>query len=264
MLFSDHERCIYPRTPLHEVICQLRFPTILTIGTREPADFQEAIRGDFPRFAVRQDVPAPKLNGVGTAHPTVENQPPVTNYHFVSTDGAWKLNLTQDFIALSTLHYTSWEAFAHMLDQPLGHFIRIYQPAFFERIGLRYLNILSRRQLGLEGHDWSELIESPYLGPLSQSDVREDGVGKCALDVEMRLDSSCQVRLHAGPGRVQNGAPGAPQDQEVKFILDLDLFMSGSSIADALVPGALETLHGHSTRLFQGAVTDTLREAMEG
>lgn len=262
MLFSDHERCIYPRHSLQEVICQLRFPTILTIGTREPADFQEAIRAEFPRYLVKQDIPAPKIAGVGTEHPTVENLPPIVNYHFISSDGAWKLNLAPSFIALSTLRYTSWEDFARKLDQPLGHFIRLYQPAFFERIGLRYLNIISRQKLGLEGHDWSELIQSPYLGPLCQTDVREDNVAKCALDAEMRLDSSCQVRLHAGPGRVQSNLPGAPQDPEVKYILDLDLFMGGS-IAGSLVPGALETLHAHSTRLFQGAVTDTLREAME-
>ena len=30
-----------------------------------------------------------------------------------------------------------------------------------------------------------------------------------------------------------------------------------------LAAGALETLHGHSTRLFEGAVTDRLRDAME-
>ena len=48
MLFSDRPRSHYPNAPIHEVICQLRFPTILTINTVEPADFQEAIREDFP------------------------------------------------------------------------------------------------------------------------------------------------------------------------------------------------------------------------
>ena len=30
-----------------------------------------------------------------------------------------------------------------------------------------------------------------------------------------------------------------------------------------LAAGALETLHGHSTALFQGAITDKLRRAMD-
>ena len=48
MLFSDHPRTHYRNAPAHEVICQLRFPSILTINSVEPADFQEAIRAECP------------------------------------------------------------------------------------------------------------------------------------------------------------------------------------------------------------------------
>ena len=48
MLFSDHPRTHYRNAPAHEVICQLRFPSILTINTVEPADFQEASAQNFP------------------------------------------------------------------------------------------------------------------------------------------------------------------------------------------------------------------------
>ena len=44
MLFSDRPRQHYARSALREVICQLRFPTILSIAANEPAAFQEAIR----------------------------------------------------------------------------------------------------------------------------------------------------------------------------------------------------------------------------
>lgn len=47
----------------------------------------------------------------------------------------------------------------------------------------------------------------------------------------------------------------------MKFILDMDLSMSGNTPCGLAAP-ALETLHGHSTRIFEGAVTDTLRQAM--
>ena len=40
MLFSDRSRSNYRNAPIHEVICQLRFPTILTINSVEPADFR--------------------------------------------------------------------------------------------------------------------------------------------------------------------------------------------------------------------------------
>ena len=43
MLFSDRPRTHYEKTLAHEVICQLRFPTILSINNVEPADFQERL-----------------------------------------------------------------------------------------------------------------------------------------------------------------------------------------------------------------------------
>ena len=54
MLFAPYERYQYARAPLVEVICQLRFPTILSIGAKEPAEFQEAIRKDFPQYGAGQ------------------------------------------------------------------------------------------------------------------------------------------------------------------------------------------------------------------
>lgn len=87
MLFSDHPRTHYRSAPAHEVICQLRFPTILTINNVEPADFQEAIREAFPQYARREEAAPPKVTGLGGPNPRVEQQPPVTNYTFLSADG---------------------------------------------------------------------------------------------------------------------------------------------------------------------------------
>lgn len=262
MLFSDRPRTHYQNAPAHEVICQLRFPTILTINNVEPADFQESIRDEFPQYARRQDAAPPKLTGLGGPNVQVQQQPPVTNYHFLSADGSWKLNLTKDFIALSTLRYPGWEEFARHLDKPLASFIRLYKPAYFQRVGLRYVNVISRARLGLEGTPWTELLAPAYTGPLQETDVREDQVLNCGCDLLLKLDSSCQAKIHAGPGRVKSNAPGAPQDPEVKFILDLDLSMTGNTPC-TLAAAALETLHGHSSRIFEGAVTDRLRDAME-
>lgn len=120
MLFSEYARYQYVRSPLVEVICQLRFPAILTINTKEPAEFQEAVRHDFPRYAARKEQLPPKVTGLGTPNPKLEQQPAVVNHSFVSADGLWKINLTKDFIALSTLRYTQWEDFALRLDQASG------------------------------------------------------------------------------------------------------------------------------------------------
>lgn len=255
MTSSDGQRYAYAKRQLIEVICQLRFPTILTINNVEPADFQERIRADFPQYARKQDVLPPKLVN-GKAEP----QPPVTNYHFLSADGKWKMNLTKDFIAVSTLAYSGWEEFARMLDKPLAAFIQLYQPAYFQRVGLRYLNIISRFALGVEDTPWNQLIAPAYLGALAEADLAEARVLTSGYDVQMKLDSSCAAKIHAGLGKVKTG-PTQPQDPEVKFIFDMDLSMTGST-ACGLAAAALETLHGHAGRVFEGAITDTLRDAM--
>lgn len=256
MLLSDRPRSHYRSAPVHEVICQLRFPPILSINQTAPADFQEEVRDIFPGYLRKEDViPSRIVNG------RVSQQPPVTNYYFLSESGKWKLNLTQNFIALSCLAYPGWEEFARMLDKPLATFIRLYHPAFFVRVGLRYVNFFSRQKLGLEECRWSDLIQSPYLGALDEDDLPEEDVLSCGCDFLLRLDSSSQVKVHAGPGKIKAPA-GTPEDPETKFILDLDLFMAGSTPC-TLAASALETLHGHGTRVFEGAVTERMRQAME-
>ena len=148
-----------------------------------------------------------------------------------------------------------------MLDKPLAAFIQLYKPAYFQRVGLRYLNLISRTALGLEDTPWRQLIAPAYLGALAEADASEDKILSCGYDVQMKLDSSCAAKIHAGTGRLKVNNPNVPQDTEVKFILDMDLSMGGNTPC-GLAAAALETLHGHSARVFEGAVTDTLRDAM--
>ena len=212
MLFAPYERYQYARAPLVEVICQLRFPTILSIGAKEPAEFQEAIRKDFPQYAARQEQLPPKVVKKG---------------------------------------------FATRLDRPLAQFIQLYQPAFFERIGLRYVNAVSRQRLGLEGELWDDLIRSQYIGILGEPDVEESEIAKCSLDVETPLVGDYRMKLHAGPGLIGGGKT----DKEVKFILDGDFSTAGKHNPDA-VPEKLERMHRFAVCLFQGAITKELHEAM--
>ena len=263
MLFAPKdERYLYTRSPLVEVICQLRFPTILTISAKEPAEFQEAIRAEYPQFAVRQEFPPPKVSGVGTPNASLQPAAPVTNYNFISGDGKWKVNLTSNFIALSTMAYTQWEEFAQRLDFLLAHFIRIYPPAWFERMGLRYLNAFSRKAVGMEDLLWDDLIQSQWLGILGEPDVDEAAVNKCSVDIETLLSDGCRLKVHAGPGMIRKNIPGqAAPDSETRFILDGDLSANGK-LEPAQIPAKLEDMHSWADRLFRGAITRELHEAM--
>jgi len=257
-MFSTEPRVVYRKNQLGEVICQLRFPEILAIAAKPPVDFQEAIRADYPEFTSRMENPAPKLTGV-PGKMQLQNQPSVINYQFVSADGVWRVNLTSKFISLSCNRYTSWEEFAAKLDKPLAAFIQVYKPAYFERIGLRYVNFISRKALNLEGTPFRELIAERYLGVMSDEQVAEPNVGRSGVDAELAVRGGCRVKLHAGPGQVHRGGK---TDGEVKFIFDQDLYMPGK-IAPNLSAPALQTLHALAWAIFRDAITDELHDAME-
>ena len=257
-MLSNENRCIYRRSPLVEVICQLRFPDILSIETKVPADFQDAIRTEFPMYTRRQDNLPPKITGA-PGNLSVANQQSVTNHQFASADGAWRVNLTSKFISLTCNRYTCWEDFAKKLDKPLAAFIRIYQPAFYERVGLRYLNIISRTQYELTDMPFRELFSPCYLGPLGEEDVNEANSTRCSMDCDLGLRGGCRVKIHAGPGMVKRNGQ---EDKEVKFIFDQDLYMPGQ-VPINLSAGALQTLHSQAFAIFRGAIRDTLHEAFE-
>lgn len=257
-MFSYEDRCVYRTNPLAEVICQLRFPEILKIEAQLPVAFQEAIRDEYPQYSTRKETPAPKLSGT-PGNMQLQKQEPVNNYQFVSGDGIWRVNLTSKFISLSCNKYTCWEDFAQKLDKPLAAFIKTYQPAYFDRVGLRFLNFISRKDLGLEGTPYKELIQPCYLGLLADDDISEAGITRCGIDVETAIRGGCRVKIHSGPGMVKrNGKP----DNEIKFVFDQDLYMPGRVPVNHSA-GALQTLHAQADSIFRGAITSTLHDAME-
>lgn len=256
-MFSTENRVTYHKNQLVEVICQLRFPEILTIGANLPVDFQEAIRDDFPQYSSRKEAAAPRITGV-PGNLNLENQPATINYQFVSADGVWRVNLTSKFVSLACSRYTCWEDFASRLDKPLAAFIRIYKPAYFERIGLRYVNAISRKELDLS-EPFRELIAQRYIGILADEQIQESATTRCSVDAEFALRGGCRAKVHAGPGMIKRGKE---QDKEVKFIFDQDLYMPGK-VTPNLSAGALQTLHSQAWSIFRDAITDTLHDAME-
>ena len=130
-MFSNMPRCRYGQHPLAEVICQLRFPEILSIQTNPPADFQESIRDRFPLYLRRQELSLPKVTGI-PGNLSIQKNEPVINHQFATQDGVWRVNLTSKFISLTCSKYTCWEEFAAHLDKPLAAFIMLLTVVFIQ------------------------------------------------------------------------------------------------------------------------------------
>ena len=259
-MFSQAPRVIYRRNQLVEVICQLRFPTILSISAHDPAEFQEAIRDVFPQYLQREDRPPLKVTPVPGQLPKVEQPRAVTNYQFSTADGRYRINLTQDFISLTCTRYDCWEDFARMMDKPLASFIRLYHPAYFQRVGLRYLNAFSREALELTEMPWRDLLDPAYLGLLATEELSERAFARCTQDVDAAIPGGCRMKLHVGPGLIKRG--NDTSDKEVKMIFDLDVSMAGN-VPVNLAAASMQTVHTQAGAIFRDALTDTLHDALE-
>lgn len=252
-MFCNDDRVIYAKAPIIEVICQLRFPTILKIENQAPYEFQELIRADYPTYSVKEErTPAP-----GGTQPTVTK-----NHQFVSLDNGWKVNLTRDFVSLSSRRYTRWEDFAKRLDRILANLIGVYQPACFTRIGLRYINAFNPKLLELEGTPWRELIAPGYLGLMADEDVPEGAFSKNEQNINLALPGGSRANIKSGKGMLRKVIQNRQTEEEPVYMLDIDVYMEGNNQLNHIAP-ALNIVHSNADSLFRGAVTETLHDAME-
>ena len=249
------KKIIYKNSPLIEVILQVKFPTILSINSKEPAEFQELIRQEFPIYQVamenEQEIALQQLNdGI---IPSVVKTQQQKNYMFISRDGQCKINLTSGFISISTLDYSSWEDLIKRFSDPLKCFIDIYKPAFFERVGIRYVDAYSRKKLGIEDKKWSDLIQENLLGVLASTD--ENLVRMSSVDTEYVLDDTISIaKIHAGLGSINNSP-------EKVFVIDSDFIkIDNIDIADFSI--VAEYLHSQASAFIKSAIKPILHEAM--
>jgi uncharacterized protein (TIGR04255 family) len=258
MEFPETERVIFKKSPLKEVICQVRFPSILSIETEIPSKFQDRIRDEYPlfnekvevRFKITKDatVELPDFADIQPSHDRNKN------YEFVSSDENWKINLTSGFLTLSTHAYTRWEEFALHFDNAYKALLEIYKPPFFTRIGLRYKDIISRSDLGFDGVPWSELLEPHILGILIAPNLN-DGILQIQHVTEIALLDNCVVRIASG--LLPNQDEG-----DSDFVIDSDFFTTSKTE----IPQTLDKLdffNTQGTRLIQWSTTKKLQDAME-
>ena len=251
------ERVIYKKNPLIEVIIQYKFPKILALNIDDPVEFQEAIKADFPIYQLTLENQQEISISIGQDNVPISSviqKQPVRNHNFISQDGQYKINLTSGFISISTVGYTRWEELLSRFSNPIKEFERIYMPSFYERIGLRYIDAFSRKNLSLEDKAWRELIEQPWLGAFSSID--ESKMINIGLDVEYFLDDDIsRAKIHTGVGTINN-------NPEKVFVIDSDFIHIHNTKAENAL-SILSYLHDNAKYFIRSAITDALHYAME-
>jgi uncharacterized protein (TIGR04255 family) len=262
MPLPESNRVVYSCNPLTEVTAQLRFPPILKIEAEAPAQFQDAIRGRYQSY--REARPAGQLpaelppqvrnliQGMGAAVGPVQHV-------FETQDRGSSVTLSRDSLTLKTTAYTRWEIYRAELEDARAAFEQIYRPAFYSRLGLRYVDVIRRSILGLNDMPWSELLNAAIGGELSSPEFGES-VDSAQRQLHCSLPGEdCFLWLRTGippePGKV-----GPPTER--CFLIDCDFHTHGQTEINH-VTTKLDTFNRASGNLFRWAIRDRLRDALQ-
>jgi uncharacterized protein (TIGR04255 family) len=242
------KRVKYKNSPLKEVIFQLRFPTILAINAKEPVEFQERLRDEYPLYSDNIEQNKERLPN-GEINETQSHR-----YQFVSADGQYMVSMSSSFIALSTLNYTRWEEFREKIKSVVTMFQDVYRTNIFVRIGLRYKDVITKTRYGFSGKHWNELVKPVVIGIIS--DIDEENA------LEYHLVSVHKQKGDETMERNQFEFVLVDGSQEVSLLLDCDYYLTKVFPKDAYLDIA-DTLHGHSSNFIENSITPALREAMQ-
>lgn len=258
MPFPPVDRVIYGKTPLKEVVCQLRFPRILRIDADVPAAFQERVRSEYP--IVQSSQFGPDVQLPPELRPTVEfhfagGPTKSQTFDFLSDDHAWQIGLTSEFIALTTTSYVRWEQFRDRIHSAVNAFVEIYNPADFTRVGLRYVDLITRSELKLNNVAWPELLNPNLCGELASPELKDE------------IHEARRQLLVTLPGkgravRVRHGLQRKDKTGEQCYLIDADFFTpEKTGTSDAI--SSLNEFRSHAGRLFRWCIQRRLHDAME-
>ena len=253
MVFPATDRVLYRTNPLKQVICQLRFPPILRIDSENAADFQDAIRQEYPLYSEEEEIPdlplpeplASAMKKMGHGASSVKR--------FSSVDNLWTIALARNFIALTTERYERWEGFRDRLRHAVAALEAIYDPTFYTRVGLRYIDVIRRSELDLIEVPWSELLAPNILSELDSN--LEHAVKEVKHEALIALDEAM------GDVRVRHGLNPAAASGEETYHIDADFYTSQRTERN-VINDRLDYFKTQAARFFRWCLTEQLHHAM--
>lgn len=259
-MFPNNQRFVYRNNPLVDVICQLRFPQIMSINVELPTAFQEKLRRTHPIVEIRKNFDITMAGLGGASGDSVKSKP---MYDFITADKTTVVTLADDFLAVKTSKYQRWEVFYSDVEFAMQTFSAIYGAPFFSRIGLRYVDLINRKTLGLEGVPWSELIRDSLLGVFAEGDEVTSKVAACFSGGLFEVDGG-QCAINCGtpnPGILKAVDEEANASNDL-FVIDADFFIEGQIDGAANASKRLKDFNRQARDSFRWSIKQRLHEAL--
>jgi uncharacterized protein (TIGR04255 family) len=249
-LLNKYERVVYERVPLVEVIVQIRFPPILSLQEKQLAELQGQLIDDFPVSKI--------LEGLqfALAGPSVQPPQQSRSYAFSNPKTAETVMVSANSLTLTTNKYTRWEEFLPKFLRVLDQFKAIYKLRAWNRIGLRYRDVIDPIILGIEDPNWAELVTPAVAGMLA-SGLIEDPKSLVAASSAHWAHGDVKVILQTSV--VENGSTG-----QKSFLIDYDFSNEGEFVDDwSDMASRIENLHKFAGPLFRWSISESLHNALK-
>ncbi len=205
----DHEHL--NNAPLTQVVFQVNFSPIFRITKEEPSEFQERVRGRFPKVELLDASTQPPAAAAGGSKA----------YRFQTADEVHSVTLSADSYVVSSRRYLGWNQFSRDVDLVHAAVEQIYQPRLVARVGLRYINLFTPDNTGRSSvREITELFQAELVAFLSaamkvsaedaivQLVVPDDGANlvlrfmSWSKSTTVLLDIDCYEQREVGMGEV--------------------------------------------------------------
>lgn len=249
MKFPEVERVIYANNPLVEVVCQCMFPRILAIDEGIPATFQQKLGASYP-FVETREVVSFSMNVPNELTPAKRIQ-----YLFSTEDRRFTIALGSEFIAISTADYKQWSEFVQHVEAAFTALADSYAVPIFTRIGLRYIDVVSREKLGLGDYLWKDLFRRSALGLFGEDEIKGDALLESTSLTALSLDDVGKAQIRTTFSRPSEGG-------DLTFTIDSDFFEEHPVKGTDDAIGILSSFNKEAGRAFRWFISDQLHDAL--
>ncbi len=252
---SRRGRVIYQRNPLVEVVAAVQFPPLLRLVQEVPKELQVRLGREYPLTSYMEAtgqiaLPDQRSDGVPQQFPSS-----LRTTTFSSVDKFWTISVGSTLLGLTCTKYSEWSQFRGRLSELLRVFGEIYELTIATRFGLRYKDVISKRDLGVIDSPWHDLIRPEVLASFEFF----------TADLDSNPAALASIQLAIPPGKVNISLGTVTNiEKQIGFLIDTDCYIDqiGQFDLDSLLKNADE-LHEYTSIVFQSCITDFLHDRLE-
>ena len=255
MNLPQYEWVQFKKSPLRLVIGQIRF-TIMSRFEQKGfiADFQEAIRADYPK-ASRETVVTYQLSPTGVNSESNNT----TAWRFSSKDLLWAVVINEAALTLETRSYSSMQDFIDRFQRLLEIGQETLEITDRLRLGLRYINEIRYPTATEALKDW-QLLLNPKLVGLDAADLLSGQTNHTLQEIQVsRPDGIFAIRHGLLKG---TAVPPLPKEEPIDgrfYLIDLDYYDTDEYDLD--IPDTLKKMRSYN-EIMSGFFRWTLSEKL--